>query len=493
MCGIEERGGSCIGMKTETQTSLIGRDVVVVEIGGDWFKLIHVVNGSHGAVIKKVVLRKADEVETLYGPDFLKSMGVPDLKGLPVIVCLPRQAVNVRLFDLPSGDLSEISDMIDLQIARQTPYSREEIVFDYRLVDSDKQGYTRVFLVIAQTGTVRQRLRCIEDSGLSVERVTVTTDGWLSAVEGEGSGMSLGYPEQIVYLDVDSSYTDLLVAQRGLPLFSRSVPIGLKELSVNGEKAESDLLQEVVRALETYRNENVGGSVERLVLLGPAGKIARLGSRLQEGLTMTVTPLAGVAKVDMMPDDSHLNEMSVSGLLGAAMAHSGLQINLMPESMRLRKAVALKASRLTLSAVLVMLILALLSMWIGSRYSRRDAYLVALNQIISETETLAGEVESKQKKLGLVAARLEHRMLLARCLTELHQVASDQVSFTSIEIGRNKQMVCRGVAETVGDILKLVDALEKAPLFMNVKSTRTSTGKEKTEFEVVADIEGKSK
>lgn len=476
-------------MKTETQTALTGRDVVVVEIGGDWFKLIHGVNGSGGATVKKVVLRKAEDVDPLYGPGFLKAIGAPELRGLPTIVCLPRQAVNVRLFDLPSGDHSEIADMIDLQIARQTPYSREEIVFDYRLVDSDRQGYTRVFLVIAQTSMVRQRLRCIEDSGLSVERVTVTTDGWLSAVEMEGNGVGLGTLEQIAYLDIDASYTDLLVAQRGLPLFSRSISVGLRDMAANREKAEDDLLQEIVRAMETYRNENVSGNIERLVLFGPAGKISSLTARLQEGLTMPVTPSPGVAKAEVLPDDPRLGELSVSGVVGAAISSQGLQINLMPEAMRLRKAVAVKARRITLSAILVMVILAQVSLWVGSRYGRRHEYLQQLDQMIEKTEQLSDEIEAKRRKVELVASRLEARLLPARLLAELHGLTSEQVSFTSIEISGKDQMIVRGAADSGEDIGKLVGALEAAPWFANVKSTRTVKGKDKTEFEVVADVE----
>lgn len=477
-------------MKTETQTSLIGRNMAVVEIGGDWFKLIHVVNGSGGATIRKVVLRKAEEADGLYGRDFLSAIGAPEVKGLPAIVCLPRQAVTVRLFDLPSGDLAEIADMIDLQIARQTPYSRDEIVFDYRLVDSDRQGYTRVMLVIAQAGMVRQRLRCVEDSGLSVERVTVTTDGWLSAIESEGAGVRMGYPEQIAYLDVDASNTDLLVAQRGLPLFSRSISVGLRDMAANREKAEEELLQEVVRAMETYRNENVSGNVERLVIIGPASRQAGLASRLQEGLGVTVTPAPDMTR-EALPSDPRLGEVSIAGVVGAAVSSRGLQIDLMPESMRLRKAVAEKARLLTLSAILVMVILAQGSIWVGSRYSRRHAYLEELNKMVEKTGQPAEEIESKRRKVELVTSRLESRMLPARLLAELHGVTTEQITYTSIEITGREQLVCRGYADTMGDVLRLVSALEASPQLVNAKSTRTTAGKEKTEFEVVAGIEEK--
>lgn len=476
-------------MKTENQGSLTGRNLVVVETGGDWFKLAHVTQSGAGATVRRIILRKTEEVEPLYGSGFLAAIGAPELKGLPAVVCLPRQAVNVRLFDLPSGDPGEIADMIDLQIARQTPYTREEIVFDYRLVDADTRGYTRVFLAIAQAGLVRQKLRCLEDSGFPVARVTVTTDGWLSALEAEGGGLGFGNPEPVVYLDVDSPASDLLVARKGVPLFSRSLSVGLRDLAANREKAEGDMVQQVTRAMETFRNENPGSNAERLMLFGPAGKVAGLASRLQEGLAMTVTPAAGVARMEGTPDVPQLEEVSVSGMLGAATRAGSLQMDLMPESMRLRKAVTIKARRLTLCAALVMVILAQAALWVGSHYGRRAAYLADLGRMLEATESAADSVETMRRKVALVAARFDGRMIPVKALAELHSVAAKPVSFTSIEFNDNRQVVCRGTADAVADVVRLVNAMEASPLFVNVKSARTAAGSDKTEFEVTGDIE----
>lgn len=475
-------------MKNDTQTSLIGRNLVVVETGGDWFKLVHATRGAAGGQVRKMILRKADEVEPLFGSEFLDSLGVPELKGMPAVLCLPRQAVNVRLFDLPSGDRSEISDMIDLQIARQTPYSREEIVFDYRLVDSDTKGYTRVFLVIAQSGVVRQKLRNLEDSGIQVAHVTVTTDGWLCALEAEGAGLGFGQAEAVVHLDVDASASDLMVSRKGIPLFSRSLPVGLRDLAENRDKAGETMLQEVVRALETFRNEMPGSAVDRLMLSGPTGRLAGVAGRLQTGLAMTVVPAAGPASVQDL-SVPRLDEVSVTGLLGAATRADALQIDLMPESMRLRKDVVIKARRLTLCAVLVMVLVAQLSLWVGSRYGSKAAYLDQLNQVIAATDDSTEKLETMRRKVQRVASRLQGRMMPVKALTELHGVADRAIRFTSIELTDKGQVVCRGTADAVADVVRLVSAMESSPLFANVKSTRTAAGEARTEFEISGDLE----
>ncbi len=475
-------------MKTDTQTSLTGRNLVVVETGGDWFKLAHVTRSAAGMQIRKMILRKAEEVESLFGKSFADSIGAPEIKGLPAVMCLPRQAVNVRLFDLPSGDPGEIADMIDLQIARQTPYSREEIVFDYRLADSDTQGYTRVFLVIAQSGLVRQKLRNLEDAGFQVQRVTVATDGWLCALEAEGAGLGFGQAETVVHLDVDASASDLLVSRRGIPLFSRSLSVGVHDLVAEGGKAEEAMLQQVLRALETFRNEMPGSGVERLMLSGPAGRLAGVAGKLQAGLSISVVPAAGPASLQGMAVP-RLEDVSVTGLLGAALRVTALQIDLMPESMRLRKSVLVKARRLTLLAILIMILLAQLSLWMGSRYGRKAAYLADLNQIITATQASTEDVEAMRNKVNLVQARLQGRMLPVRALTELHGITDRAIQYTSIELTDRQQVVCRGTADAVADVVRLVSAMEASPLFANVKSTRTAAGAEKTEFEISGDLE----
>ena len=462
-------------MKIDPQLSF-GKTVVAVEPGPEWFKLVEVARDKAGPKLGKVVLKRSAEVEPLAGPDFLKAVGVPELAGSTVILVLPRPMVNVRLFDLPSGDPQEIADMVDLQIARQTPYSRDEIVFDYRAFRSDKEGYTRVMLVIVQTGVVRQRCAMLEASGLSAGLVTVTTEGWLAGLESGQIAISQGLQGVLAFLDGDSHAGDFMVLNRGVPMASRTL----------ASLATPDIAQ----ALETVRNETPGLAVSSLVLAGGLARQESLPASLKSALALEAVATRGVERLaDDQPMVSANKGVSLAGVLGAAAAPDRLQINLMPESIQLRKSVMTRARQLTGTGILVLAIAALLSLLVMTRIQREEAYLHQLQGMIRETTPAVETLDAMRRKMTVVAGRMESRLLPAAALVELYKVADESMAFTSIEITDAAQMVCRGSVETVADAMKLVNAMEASRLFKNVKSARTVSGKDRTEFEISCELE----
>jgi hypothetical protein len=166
-----------------------------------------------------------------------------------------------------------------------------------------------------------------------------------------------------------------------------------------------------------------------------------------------------------------------------------LQINLTPDSVRLRKAVLVKASQLTLMACLIMAICGLLSLFVISRLHRQQVYLDELGTMIEKTTPDAERIDAMRRKVVKVADRMSSSMIPARALAELFGLAPDTMAFTSIQITDAAQLVCRGSAETVADTVRLVNAMEASVLFRNVKSTRTVSGKDRTEFEIACDLE----
>jgi Tfp pilus assembly PilM family ATPase len=487
-----------IGMKIDSKIPF-GRTVLAIEPGNEWVKLVQVTRSRDSVKINRVVVKRTSEVESLTGPALLKALGVVDGVGTSAVICLPRQAVNVRLFDLPSGDAQEIADMVDLQISRQTPYSRDEIVFDYRVFRSDKEGYTRVMLVIAQSGVVRQKYRFLEEAGLAISLVTTTADGWLAAMQGGAIGFSRKSAGATVFLDVDTTTSDLVVLNQGVPLFSRSLSIGASQLSEGDEGLRDKAVQEITMALETFRNEVSMVSIGAVVLPGlvanPPAYIPLLESRLGLEIVMAGLPMhegftpSGIPAQEGQGGGAVFGPVSLTGIIGAAAVPERLQINLTPDSVRLRKAVLVKASQLTLMACLIMAICGLLSLFVISRLHRQQVYLDELGTMIEKTTPDAERIDAMRRKVVKVADRMSSSMIPARALAELFGLAPDTMAFTSIQITDAAQLVCRGSAETVADTVRLVNAMEASVLFRNVKSTRTVSGKDRTEFEIACDLE----
>ena len=195
-------------MNSEQKTSRSGRPVVVVEIGSDWFKIIQAESSRTGLTLSRVHVEKFGAVGSVLARGIAGAYKKHRFARIPVLACLPRQMANIRVIDLPSTQPAEITDMVDLQAAKQTPYSREEIVFDYRIVGGGREGYTRVMLAIVQRSVLRQRFSLLEEAGLEVEGMSISSEGVFNWARREVAPTD---SDTVAILDVDSFYADFIV------------------------------------------------------------------------------------------------------------------------------------------------------------------------------------------------------------------------------------------------------------------------------------------
>lgn len=481
-------------MSAERKKASSGKSVIAVEIGQDWFKFVELDVRRERPSLSRVMLKPTDEMGGLTGEALVRGLRALNIHGVPVVVCLSRQMVNIRLFDLPSGDPREIADMIDLQISRQTPYSRDEIVFDYCLADSERDGYTRVMLAIAQVAAVQQRFRVAEEAGWTVAAMTVTTEGWVQSLASldNASARSDGAS---LHLDLDSSTGDAMVFRRGVPLFSRSIAVGAQDFVADRARAESRLVQEMSRAIEAFRSEMAEVRIERMAVSGAMAWVPAIAARLQDEFHIpveerNVAVLLSAGASEKYSDDARLGGVSLTGVIGSAIAMRDLQINLTPESVKTRRAIVAKARDWSVFAILTIAICALLTLWVESRLSRRRAYLDEIKGAIARTTRDAEAIDAMRRKIGIVAGRMDDALLPARVLAELHARLGPEVTLSSLEIDRKtRRVVCRG---TVDSVSKLVSALAASPpIFQNVKTTSTAKVKDAMEFEVTFEVGSK--
>ena len=92
-----------------------------------------------------------------------------------VISCLPRHLVTIRFLKLPSINEIEIAKMLEFQATRQLPFSKEDVVTGYKIFDLDKDGYSRVMLVIAQKNILDNHFAMLKEAGISPRLVYLST------------------------------------------------------------------------------------------------------------------------------------------------------------------------------------------------------------------------------------------------------------------------------------------------------------------------------
>lgn len=175
----------------------------VIELGIDRVKLAEFAVRSGGVTLTKFHVCQAP-AEGTFEEVLADAVDVHGFDTNHVIGCLPRNMVTVRMFDLPSMDLAEIAGMVDLQFGKQVPYSRDEVVADYRVL-KPRDGYTRVQLVVIQRGPLRECFNLMDAVGITIETMTVGSDGLAQWVAGRPTATE-GRAEAV--LDIDTAHAD---------------------------------------------------------------------------------------------------------------------------------------------------------------------------------------------------------------------------------------------------------------------------------------------
>jgi len=459
-------------MSAKTQQAGLKSTEVIVEIGNDWLKLAQVEPSRRGFSVSKLHLEKFDSLDDTVAKSLSEAVSRLKVAKIPVIACLPRQMVNIRMLELPSTDPMEVADMVDLQVGKQTPYSKDEIVSDYRIVGSQREGYSRVMLAIVQRSALRHRFHILEEAGLDVKRMTVSSEGLLNwAAAGVGGGRD----GAAAVLDTDSFYSDFAVVADGQLAFTRSILVGANQLLDDPEKWQKKILAEVKRSLEIYQGESGGAGVEKLVVTGAGPNIEGLTESLGGHLGLPAESsdsLAAASRLPGAPDvrAEEYNAVSMTPVMGIAAAPGNLAFDLVPETISLRKGLESKGRLLSAFAVLVVTAAISASLYATLKLSLLDDRLKALESELDRTRLQSLEVERKHDIIKLVRKRQDPAFAAVNVLHEIHQLVPENVLFDAVEMNLdNEQLVLGGTGKLRKDISALIKNLERSALFRNVR------------------------
>ncbi|MBN1557398.1 MAG: PilN domain-containing protein [Lentisphaerae bacterium] len=470
------------------------RMILGIELLADRFKLAQFQTAGGGLSLVKAHVEVFGTDDGSLAQRLAAALESEGFAKAPVLACLPRQVVTVRIIELPSTDPAEIADMVHLQMGKQTPYSEEEIVSDYRILGAGREGYSRVMLAIVQRTVLRHHYHTIESAGLTVARMSVSSEGILNWYRRAGNRPSGDAAD--VLLDVDAGSADVTVMAGGMPVFSRGILIGAEALAGGDDAPKAQLCQEAQRCLETCRAEAADLTVGKILLTGAGPKVAGLSGLLKEKLGVDVEARDAVAELvtaGERPEDS--GTASFTALAGMAAAPEDLAFNLIPGSVTLRRSLTRKAKGLTLFGILLMAVLVSASVYTSVRMSFKQARLNALQARYRATEADAREVERRHDLVKLVNRRRDARFAALTLLSELHNRLPPELALEEIVLDVERdagQVRLAGNAAERTDVSALVRNLEASALLQNVQTEGTTSRDRETgryAFRVTASLE----
>ncbi len=414
------------------------------------------------------------------------------LANATVIDVLASSLVITKNIEIPSTNPSEIKEIIGLQAGRHTPYSREEIIVDYIDIGTFKRSYTKILLVIIARHLVKRHFEVLERAGLKLEQVHLAVEGVSWAIPNllkiDCKDAPLGF------LHIDEQSTDFAVVLDAKPLFIRSIPIGIQQLLDDPVQVPPKFAEEVKSSLESYQGEDIERPVQAVLVTGAVEELKNLTAVMAERVHVPVRSVSYARSVTFGNEAFNraglIPQVSFLGVISCVCASRQMRLNLIPEEVRLRKALEERGRELMKAGILCLSVFVLIFCILLAKIVFSNAYLKRLGDKYQPLMQEASQLDQSFGRLSFIRNYLMKRGLSVEVLRELHSLVNDDIRLSDIRLDEQGRCTIRGSAESMSVVFSLMEDMEKSRFFDEVKTKYTTKRREGsrdvTDFEIVS-------
>ncbi len=455
-------------------------------------KIIHLKIFSSEYKLINVIKRDVRQVTEEELPKVLRSAFEEfDLKKPQIIGVVPSQLITTKNIEIPSIDPQEIKSIIDLQAGRHTPYSREEILVGYIPIGVFQKNYTKVLLIIVNRNHIKKQLDLFERVGIKINQFLFAPEGiarfYAKILNIKEEDIPVGI------INISNQITDFIIEYNKTVATYRSIPLGMSHLIKEGAPTREKLVAELLSSLESYQNDDINRLPETYLLTSDDAKIKELQPILQEKLkaNIKITPFLDHLKanqdvllklVSEYNDDSFLETIS-NGLLV-----DQIQVDLMPEEVKMQRAIEEKGRQLIKSGIYIFVFLILSCCLFFFKLYFRSLMLDQLTEEYKKKHKAIVILDRVAQKTRIIKDYLNSRMVGLDVMSSIYQMIPDEMYLENVMLDDNGTITLQGIADSTSIVFNFVTALQESTFFKAVETKSTTTkkdrGKDVTAFEI---------
>jgi len=262
------------------------------------------------------------------------------VKSKPIAMSISGYEVMIKKIELPMMTEEELEDRMHLELGQYIPYNIDEVEVDYQILDvaKDRPNFMEVLLVAAKKESINDYVDLAKLAGFDPIVIDVDFFALCNAYEAT---YGLTGKENIALMDIGAGKAAMNVLHQGVPIFTRDIPIGGRQINeaiqesggISAEEAEriklgepspkvrdkaveeifvgvvGNWLSEFKRAVDFYYRNYPENSIEKIFLSGGSSRISGLTRLFQEGLGIPVeilNPFKGIDFDDKVFDSSYI-------------------------------------------------------------------------------------------------------------------------------------------------------------------------------------------
>jgi hypothetical protein len=386
------------GIKRLNMRRIASKEILGIEFEKNRLKIVHLRIMPQKEEVLNLIQK---DISGLSDIDISQTLlGIIDTiftKHLEVVDIINPSSVITKNIEIPSIDPKEIKEIVSLQAGRHTPYSREEIIVDYINLGIYRKNYSRLLLVIVNRNIVKRHFDILNKAGIMPQKIIFSAEAValnctrLLNLETENSEAGI--------INIDEENTDFIIIFKSKPIFIRPIPLGARQLIFEKEKYALRFLEEIRRSEEAYLSEDIGKLPSRFIL---TGGIEALGG-LERELSLPVERVSYLRNLslseEMLKNLSLNKNISFFNTISSIISIEKIKIDLIPEEIKLKKALQIRARQLLKTGILVLSILVVLFFILLSKIYFKTLYLKNLNKKYEALMREAKETEENFSRL----------------------------------------------------------------------------------------------
>ena len=457
------------------------KDVIGIDLSEDKLLISQLKNsGGKKEFIKLVHYSTEGMKEEDISGLVIKAIKELKIKNPFIISVIPLHLTITKNLEIPSLDAKEIKEIVDLQSGRQTAYSREEIIVDYINIGVYRQSYTKILLVIVAREAVKRQFDIIEKSGFKVQDMVFAPEGIAQICLEHQNKELRDVPVGIVH--VDTNFTDFIISLRGIPIFTRSIPIGVKHFSEDKTKAGIKFVEEIKSSIETYQSEDIDSAPQIITITGAIDHVRELKAMLTATVQVTIQ---NIAYFDCLPLHSNykpiealLQNISFFNITSVFLTTQSLKVSLIPEEIKLKRVFEERTRQLVKLTVKFMIIMLLIGSFFISKTYFEGAYFKRLKEYNETIKAEAKILERNMERIRIIKHYLKNRGYALQVIAALYDIVPENIMLTSIKMNTQRNLNLKGTGRAMSNVFSFVSALESSDYFSNVQTNYTTSRKQ---------------
>ena len=268
-----------------------------------------------------------------------------DIHGELLVMSVPGHAAFARFAKLPPVDPKKVPDIVKFEAVQQIPFPIDQVEWDYQTFATKDSPELEVGIFAITRDRVQKRLSLYGEIGIAPEALTLSPLAVYNAMAFDHDLAQR--PGAVVYLDIGTYATDVIVAEQGR-CWIRTFPLGgthfteaiastfklsyskaekLKQEAAASKYAKqilqamrpvfSDLLQDLQRSIGYYQTLHREAELTTMVGIGSTFKIPGLRKFIGQQLQMQVMRLDEFKKVSVTGREAATFAQNTVGLATA--------------------------------------------------------------------------------------------------------------------------------------------------------------------------------